>query len=176
MAQTNTNRQSNELPRARDDILVIVGCGSAKQDLEEDETVPARDLYTSNFAHLKRDYGDAHGGMRILSAEHGIVRPDTEIGYYDTHISDLSDREQNELAVHAVQAIRVACREHDTSEVHLLVGQDYRDVLADHVGRLNARVRWPLSSFDGIGYQMGWLSDALDEFEEHDGPAEFPRW
>lgn len=74
--------------------FVLVGCGAAKAD----EPREARDLYTSNYFALKREYAEAatawagehqSSAWAILSAEYGIIPPTLEIDPYDTTVADL---------------------------------------------------------------------------------------
>ena len=76
--------------------FVLVGCGAAKAS----ETVEARDLYTSSYFAVKRQYAEAAvqwagttdrraNSWAILSAEHAVLPPRMEVDPYDTTIDDL---------------------------------------------------------------------------------------
>jgi hypothetical protein len=74
--------------------FVLVGCGAAKAD----EPREARNLYTSNYATLKRRLAEAatewagehqSSAWAILSAEHGVIPSRIEIEPYDTTVDDL---------------------------------------------------------------------------------------
>ena len=76
--------------------FVLVGCGAAKAP----ETVEARDLYTSSYFAVKRQYAEAAvqwagtadrraNSWGILSAEHAVLMPRMEVEPYDTTIDDL---------------------------------------------------------------------------------------
>jgi hypothetical protein len=78
--------------------FVLVGCGAAKAP----EPVEARELYTSSYFALKRQYAEAAAQWigtadrrantwGILSAEHAILPPRLEVEPYDTTIADLQD-------------------------------------------------------------------------------------
>jgi hypothetical protein len=84
---------SGERTRGR---FVLIGCGAAKAQ----ETVEARELYTSSYFAVKRQYAEAAvqwartadrraNTWGILSAEHGVLMPRLEVGPYDTTIDDL---------------------------------------------------------------------------------------
>ena len=152
--------------------LVLVGCGAAKQDLDEGETVPAADLYTSSYAALKRGYAEAYGDRwGILSAEHGAIAPDERIGTYDTVIGDL-DADEIEGWVDSVGATLeewVAAELSDGAEcveIELLAGRAYIDPLRPvlstwgDVGPVS--IRFPFDETSGIGEQMGWLRERID--------------
>lgn len=68
-------------------VYAIVGCGKDKQD----GTHPARELYTAPYFAKKRRWAEELAdAWLILSAEHGLVKPDTEIACYDTAIEDVA--------------------------------------------------------------------------------------
>lgn len=74
--------------RDRDPLrLALMGCSGSKHDV--DGLVPARDLYSSGYWTVKERYGDAADDWRILSAEHAVLNPDTEIAYYERVPDDL---------------------------------------------------------------------------------------
>lgn len=108
--------------------LVLIGCGAAKRDPSDeddlqvasvgpdesfgpdwtDETGPAweaRDLYTSNYFHLKKQFArritgversrDGASPWAILSAKHHILMPWEAVKYYNKSIDDLGDDETN---------------------------------------------------------------------------------
>ena len=76
--------------------FVLIGCGAAKAS----ETMEARDLYTSSYFAVKRQYAEAAvqwartadrqaNSWGILSAEHAVLMPRLEVEPYDTTIDDL---------------------------------------------------------------------------------------
>ncbi|WP_332843432.1 DUF6884 domain-containing protein [Haloarcula laminariae] len=76
--------------------FVLIGCGAAKAS----EPVEARDLYTSSYFAVKRQYAEAAvqwagtadrraNAWAILSAEHAVLPPRLEVDPYDTTIEDL---------------------------------------------------------------------------------------
>jgi hypothetical protein len=76
--------------------FVLIGCGAAKAS----ESVEARELYTSSYFAVKRQYAEAAvqwagtadrraNSWAILSAEHAVLPPRMEVDPYDTTIGDL---------------------------------------------------------------------------------------
>lgn len=68
-------------------ITIIIPCGAAKLD----RPAPARDLYTGQMfrhtLHAAQTEADAIGGrVLILSAQHGLIDPDTVIAPYNTRM------------------------------------------------------------------------------------------
>lgn len=108
--------------------LALIGCGAAKRDPTDeddlhvasvgpdesfgpdwtDETGPAwkaRNLYTSNYFSLKKQFARRIAGVEgvrdgaspwaILSAKHHVLMPWKEVKYYNKSIDDLGDDETN---------------------------------------------------------------------------------
>lgn len=154
-------------------VLAIIGCGDAKVD----ESAKARNLYSSNYFGLKEEYGDHFADdIAILSAEHGIVDGDEVLEPYDTHISD---RDSSELIREVADDLRAPETDHtEYDEVILLLSKDYYRLYRDAVAFDRSRGPTPsiceTTSFTnvlgdadlgGIGEQMGWLRQAVDDDE-----------
>jgi len=157
--------------------FVIVGCGAAKRNASQGETFPARDLYTSNYFQLKREYAESVGDQwMILSAKHGLILPTAELRPYETSIDDLDEDELNQLAHEVGMGLIewVAWEEgrgNDVDEIVVLAGRRYIDPLKEreafHAG-VPANVVFPLQQLDlsGIGDQMAWLKARAEGHEQ----------
>jgi len=157
--------------------LAVIGCGDAKRD----EAATARDLYTSNYFALKREYAE-HFADRvvILSAEHGLVWSKRTIDPYDT---TLDDRDRDALVDEVAWNLRSPFTDHThTDEVLLLAGRDYASIYADAIAQENEIAFEPLdfgvvdvfaeADCGGIGAQMGYLRRAVDkDLRQPDGGA-----
>lgn len=56
---------------------------------------PARELYTSQLFRGLRAYAEAHADARhILSAEHGVLRPDDVIAPYERTLTMMPKRDR----------------------------------------------------------------------------------
>lgn len=144
--------------------VAFVGCGASKADV--DEPVPARDLYTSNYFQLKREYAETTcDGWYIVSAEHGVLSPDDEIEPYDTRISDLSDYELGKWSVRTSRSIltRLSFWNVTTTAV-LLMGSDYLEHIENSAFGSVRHVERPFADTSGIGEQMGLLRRELDGY------------
>lgn len=139
--------------RDRDPLtLGAVGCSGSKHT--DDELLPARARYKGSYWSGKRGYGETcTDEWRIISAEHAVLHPDTEIEYYERTPDDLegipvdSDRRLPNGADVTTLLDRWALDVHDQLaawldevangvdprdvEVAVLLGRDYRDRLAD---------------------------------------------
>lgn len=142
-------------------MYAIVGCGKEKREGMH----PARELYASPYFGKKREWAEAFAGeWVILSAEHGLIDPDTEIEFYDTTVEDIAI----EPWLDDIQATLDASLD-STQNVWVLAGQRYV-YTADNKGQtlrhvLNTAtdgpVRYPFEQTTGIGDQMQWLTDCL---------------
>lgn len=146
--------------------MAIVGCGAAKKD----GTHPAKELYTSNYFQLKREYAEkCCNGWVILSAKYGVIEPDTEITSYDTTIDDMSEDELQQWAEAAYEEVlkRTEFMDPNTqNRVIWLAGDDYvkpieRVAMEEDRRNLAARSRLPFRKTQGIGEQMGWLKEQV---------------
>ena len=121
--------------------IALVGCGAAKRD----EACPARDMYTSAFFSLKRQYAEQFDDWYILSAKHGLLDPDEVIDPYDQSIEDVDT---------ATWADQVEKHLDNLGDVQLvfLCGRNYWEPLG-----LSGDT--PLTDAGGMFDQMSWLSD-----------------
>jgi len=148
----------------------VIGCGNAKRD----EPSPARDLYTSNYFQLKREYAEHFADKTIvLSAEHGLVVGWKTIEPYDTTLEDV-DREA--LVDRVDLSLRSPFTHHPwTDEVLLLAGRDYASIYFDAleadaefghdavIDDLEVVDVFAEADLGGIGEQMGWMRRAIDK-------------
>lgn len=156
--------------------IALVSCGASKLD----HPAPARQLYTSNLFRLSAKYADRFfDAWYILSAAHGIVRPDDELRPYDRSLRDLRMNEREGWGgraashlVHLERGIRASRRpgsarlqgerfgSYDaTTSITLLGGSVYADAMAWHV-----ECEQPLAGLS-IGKRMQWLKRALENDE-----------
>ena len=157
--------------------VAVIGCGNAKRD----EPSKARDLYTSNYFGLKREYAEHFADrLVILSAEHGLVWGKRTIDPYDTRLDDV-DRQA--LVEKVSWSLRSPFTDHShADEVLLLAGRDYASIYADAIEHENEIAFDPLdmdvvdvfaeAELGGIGEQMGWIRRAVDkDLRQPDGGA-----
>lgn len=152
----------------------LMGCGSSKIELDEGETVPAKDLYDGTYFSLKWEYvEECCDKAKILSAKHGLLDPETEIETYDASLNPRSDSyigdyEAGIWAVETAQSIYTWTSFH-IPYVHyvVLAGEDYvgHRHIEQQLGRLR-HVSFPFRSDDltGIGDQQRWLRQKIDNY------------
>ena len=135
--------------------VYLVSCVSKKLP----SPAPARDLYTSDWFRKARQYIEATGQpWFILSAEHGLLHPDTVIAPYEKTLNTMtvaerrewSNRVKNQLASQLPAADRIV----------VLAGQRYREFLMDYLHSAVPQVDIPLEGLR-IGEQLRWLKGHL---------------
>lgn len=149
-------------------LFALVGCGNAKQDTP----APARELYTSTYFALKRQYAVEHAdSWHILSSKHGLVDPDESIVPYDASLSTRTDSYIGDDAVaqwseHVRADLEAHLTECDpTPTVVVLVGEDYARPLDPLLEQSRFDVEWPFrqDALAGMGDQMHWLSEQTND-------------
>lgn len=129
--------------------LYLVACSKRKAK----EPCAAKDLYQGTLFKASRAYAEAHGGhWRILSAQHGVVHPDTVIAPYDLCLANhphLDDWQRDIL-----EQLR---KEDLSGGVIFLCGVTYRTWLEAMLMTLDVAVyRSPLEGL-GLGQQVAYL-------------------
>lgn len=139
-------------------MIVLVGCGGAKQD----EAAPARSLYTSNYFQKNREYAEIVAPDRwfVVSAKHGCLPPDLEIEPYDVSIDDLDTEERRDLGRGVSNFLTAEVAR--TTPVELLMGREYADVLEAFLVS-DRDVSRPFDETGGIGEQMALVDDMIEE-------------
>lgn len=149
----------------------LIGCGASKKK----GVHKAKDLYTSNYFQLKREYAEkVCDTWYILSAKHGLISPEKEIEAYDRSLSDMGSHPTYEWALTVAQDLHTRTDELGRDEyegVHRLVwlaGEDYVQpveqlVMDDEVDPFVPRSQMPFRKTSGIGKQMAWLKEEIEE-------------
>ena len=139
--------------------LILIGCVKSKKS----HASAARDLYNSPLWRYRRAYAEQSGfPWYILSAEHCLLAPETEISPYDLALSDLSADKCRTWSQCVLDELR--------KEFPLLQGR----IIDIHAGKryveygletglidAGAIVRRPLKGVAGIGPQCRWYRDQL---------------
>lgn len=121
---------------------------------------PAAELYRSDWFRKARAYVTALGAdWRILSAEHGILRPDQVVAPYDRTLNGMSKEARQVWAERVVEQLRAEGLAADRPIV-FLAGTRYRHPLLVDWLQLTHPVSVPMAGL-GIGQQKAWLIAAL---------------
>lgn len=135
--------------------LYLVSCVGQKAA----EACPARDLYRSDWFRKARAYVEALDvDWRILSAAHGLVRPDEVLWPYDLSLNEKSASGRLDWAEDVVRQLRLL----DLSAgVVFLAGARYRHpLLLNWLTWAAGPVSVPMAGL-GIGQQKAWLARAV---------------
>ena len=133
------------------DSLYLVSCVARKRH----HVTSAKNLYQSPLFKLARSRVEREGApWYILSAKHGLVHPDTEIGPYDETLNRMGVGKRRDWAT------RVTIQMDETlpnaAEVVLFAGKRYREFLVEYLRRRFDSVRVPMEGLR-IGQQLQWL-------------------
>jgi hypothetical protein len=139
---------------------VLIGCAKTKGPAP----CPARDLYISPLFRKARQYAENLGAeWWILSAEHGLLHPDTFIAPYETTLLAMT-REKRRTWAAGVHRQLLARRllPGFRGPTTILAGAAYREHLVPWLtldGFDPKAVTIPLAGL-GIGRQLAWLTRA----------------
>jgi hypothetical protein len=137
----------------------LVGCASQKLQ----RPAPARELYVSQLFKKASAYAEATcDRWYVLSALHGLVRPDTVIEPYDVR---LGTNRPSSPPIHQWAGMvrdQLAAELEGLENIALvaLAGEQYRTALRN----VPWRVEVPMQGL-GIGQQLGWLTGQLNALE-----------
>ena len=131
--------------------LFLVSCVSQKRPGRS----KARDLYLSPWFLKARDYVEATGmPWFILSAEHGLLDPDSEVSPYEKTLNTMPVGERRAWASRVLEALLPHAAR--SEEVVILAGDRYREFLMPKLKASSRTVRVPMEGLK-IGYQLQWL-------------------
>lgn len=133
----------------------LVSCVGQKRG----EPSAAKDLYIFDWFKKARTYAEAAGGRwYILSAEHGLVTPDTKIAPYEKTLNTMPIRERREWAMKVCSQMDEVLP--DLSRAVFLAGRRYREFLIGYFEERKVEVVIPMAGLR-IGEQRSWLSKHL---------------
>ena len=157
-------------PAAR---YLLVGCGKDKAPAPR----PAAALYTGGLTVARIRYAQASGRpWAILSALHGLLRPEEEVVPYDRALSDLDTDGRaawgREVAVQVARWLgEVGAQPGATVEIH--AGADYARALMGELRALGLSVELPTKGLP-VGAQKAWYARARDSAQAAVAPAAQP--
>lgn len=137
---------------ARADV-VLIRCVKSKRTVP----VPAKELYTSALFRKERAYAEAAGvPWFILSAQHGLVRPDEVLEPYDLRLSTAPRPYQRAWGLQVVTALERAVGPLNGNTVELHAGAAYCDPIRSRLIAAGARVVEPLAGLKQ-GQRLAWF-------------------
>jgi len=133
----------------------LVACAGGKHP----NPAPASDLYDSALFSKGRQFVEQNcDEWFILSAKHGLVRPDDEIAPYEETLNSKSRAECREWSEHVWASLSWRLEPSDT--VTILAGERYRQDLVPLLEKHGCSVEVPMEGL-GIGRQLQWLNHHL---------------
>ena len=130
---------------------ILIGCGAEKQTV----AAPAADLYTSRYFRAKRDFARSTGmPWAILSAQHGVLQPNSLTHPYDRSAEHFTRWERREWA--AGVALQLFEWQRYIGCVAIIAGEVYLNPLTSVLGALGVQVVNPCQGL-GLGQQIAWL-------------------
>lgn len=148
---------------------ILVGCVQEKALPDGKLWVPLRELYSSDLWTKRRAYAEHHEQQGcpwlIVSAFHGIRRPDYESGLYNRRMADYGPRKEREshgrMIAHGIRTFfpDVADGRHLVIEIH--AGAEYREVIEGPLAQQGVTLVNPLEG-KFIGQQKRWYLERRD--------------
>ena len=143
--------------RGRADV-VLIGCVKKKRN----GPAPAKDLYVSDLFRKERAYAEGTGSpWFILSAEHGLVAPESVLAPYDVRLSDTSADYRRRWGNSVVRDLVATAGRLDGKVVELHAGSAYTDAIRQGLRSEGAQVVEPLAGL-GMGQRLAWYARSLD--------------
>ena len=137
--------------------IALVSCVKSKRVAAS----PARDLYTSQLFRGLSAYAEAHAdAWYILSAEHGVLRPDDVIAPYEKTLTTMRKRDRVAWAGRVQPQLLEILP--SSAEVILLAGARYREGIEFFLRQHGFSVSTPMEGL-GIGKQLQWLNRAANQ-------------
>ena len=137
--------------------LFLVSCVSRKRS----QPSKAKDLYISDWFVKARAYVE-HAGAEwfILSAEYGLVAPETVIAPYERTLNAMGIADRRVWASNVTRALEPKL--HGVERVVILAGARYREFLVGAIQDHKIAVEVPLEGMR-IGEQLSWLKRTTAE-------------
>lgn len=146
---------SRTLAQETPTTLYLVSCVAEKLD----HPAEARLLYSSDWFTKARAYVEGHNApWFILSAEHGLLAPDTVVAPYERTLNAMSAEARRLWARRVIEQMQACLPQ--ASQIIVLAGDRYREHLMEHLQSICADVRAPMKGLR-IGEQLRWLKEAM---------------
>lgn len=146
--------------------IYLVACVSQKLD----RRARAAELYRSDWFRKARTYVEETGSpWFILSAAHGLVRPNDRLEPYNVTLRDLPAAERRLWGEMTVRQLRRTIGPRHLGPIVFLAGRLYREPLLDFAGD---RTAIPMAGM-GIGQQKAWLAAQIAATRERAAQLDF---
>lgn len=144
------------------ETLYLVSCVSRKKS----GPAAAKDLYVSDWFRKARDYVESRKGTwRILSAEYGLLNPETTVEPYEQTLNRMGVVARKDWAARVLNDLLPQLSGVD--RVVILAGQRYREFLVNEIESQVASIEIPLKGLK-IGQQLAWFKSSNGAFSLSD--------
>lgn len=132
--------------------ICLIACASQKQPV----AVPAQDLYQSDLftKSVQWMHRQNFDSWFILSAKHGIVKPDQILEPYNLTLNSLKANVRRQWAETVLADLMKVIPE--SASISFLAGSKYREYLVEPLQERGYEVHIPMQGL-GIGKQLQWL-------------------
>lgn len=138
-----------------ENAVVLISCVKTKSSRRS----PARDLYTSNWFRLARELVETNDATWfVLSAKHGLVRPEARIAPYELTLNQMSIDERRRWARKVSDELIAETK--GCKRVIFLAGRRYREFLIEPLSEAGIDVDVPMNQLTQ-GRQLSWLKQVL---------------
>ncbi len=136
--------------------IALVGCVRSKRT----GTHPARDLFVSALFRRRRAHVET-AGLRwwILSARHGLVRPDELLASYNETLNDMSSIERHAWGEKVLAQLHAELPELDGWTIEIHAGGRYVDAIRPGLLEQGSSVMVPTAGM-GLGEQLAFYENA----------------
>lgn len=139
--------------------VALIGCSASKLP----HAAPAVQLYTGQLFRKSLAYAKQQGCViRILSAKHGLVHPDTVLQPYNVTLGNMTYQERKSWGSYVSRNLNEF--KQDETILLFLCGRSYVDPILGRYAKPKYRSQFyryerPLEGM-GIGQQLHWLTQA----------------
>ena len=134
--------------------VVLVGCVKRKLD----HPAPARDLYVSALFRRACAYAEAStAAWFVLSAQHGLVQPDTVLAPYDLRLSQTPTAYRAAWGSQVVAQLETTVGPLAGKVVEIHAGAAYTNAIRDRLQHLGVIVVEPLPGLT-LGQRLAWYA------------------
>jgi hypothetical protein len=153
MSKRNLSVMCDRFGMVIDRRLVLVGCVKSKVH----HVAQAKDLYDSPLWRRRRGYAESTGmPWAILSAEHGMIDPETLIEPYDRYLGSEPVSYRRQWSARTAEQVLSRLHDLELSSVEFHAGAAYiENGLGDRLSAQGVEWTWPMRGLS-IGRQLGW--------------------
>jgi len=131
--------------------IALISCVKSKRT----GRFEAKNMYTSTLFRYAWQYTNRHfDRVYILSAKHGLLRPDTRIRNYDVTLKTMSKDQRVRWSQKVAQQIRQETAKRD--EIYFFCGRRYREHVIELLQQRTCVT--PLAGL-GLGKQLQWYKN-----------------